>query len=55
MHTAPLRDLEKDALSQDTSMLGNGRTVLALSGKNSLAASCRKIIAINVQIGDILP
>lgn len=34
--SAPLQDLEKDVLSQDTSMLGNGHDTLVLSGKNQI-------------------
>lgn len=55
IYTEPLEDLQKDALCQDTSMWENAHSILALSGKNNLAASCRKIITINMQICDILP
>ena len=54
---APLQDLGRDALSQDTSMLGNGHDILVLSEKkktHSLTAICRKIVVINVQIYDTL-
>ena len=54
-HRALLQDLEKNILSQDTSVLENGHNILLLlEEKRQLDAICRKFVVTDVHICDIL-